>query len=154
MWKWIDSVTFTMSRYSLNIPINSITLLSTYESTQSSQRNDSNDSIKSINQLKLFWEFIYFVDLFWRTFKFVDLFWETFYFVDLFWETFDFVDLFGTFWINSIDSIIPVPQSHFFMKTNWLTRQPTQLEKELNRFNQFCGKMHWFKSINSVDWLV
>ena len=43
-----------MNRYNLDIPINSIMLLSTYESTQSSQMNDLNDSMKSINQLKTF----------------------------------------------------------------------------------------------------
>ena len=39
----------------------------------------------------------------------------------------------------------------YFMKTNWLIRQSTHLEKELNHFNQFCGKMNSFKSINSVE---
>ena len=47
----IDSI--TMNRYNLNIPFNSIMLLSTYEPTQSSQNNDSNDSIKSINSIHI-----------------------------------------------------------------------------------------------------
>ena len=51
MWKCIDSI--TMNRYNLNISINSIMLLSTYESTQSSQKNDTNDSINSINGLNI-----------------------------------------------------------------------------------------------------
>ena len=51
MWKCIDSI--TINRYNLNISINSIMLLSTYESTQSTHKNNSNDSIKSLNQLNM-----------------------------------------------------------------------------------------------------
>ena len=47
--KCIDSV--TMNRYNLNISINSIMLISTYEPTQSTHKNISNDSFKSINQI-------------------------------------------------------------------------------------------------------
>ena len=59
MWKCIDSI--TMNQYNLNISINSIMLLSTYEPTQSTHKNNWNDSIKSINQLNMyicwpFWE--------------------------------------------------------------------------------------------------
>ena len=49
--KCIDSV--TINRNNLNISINAIMLLSTYEPTQSTHNNISNDSIKSINQLNI-----------------------------------------------------------------------------------------------------
>ena len=114
----------------LNIPINSIMLLSTYESIQSSQRTDSYDSIKSINQLKIY--------------------------VDLFWEIFNFVHLFGIFWINSIDTIIPAPQSQstqsptLWKRIDSVTNQLTWERNWIDSIN-FAEKMNWFKSINSVE---
>ena len=42
----------------------------------------------------------------------------------------------------------------YFMKTNWLSHRSTHLEKELNQFNQFCGK--WIDPNQSTQssWLV
>ena len=127
-----------------------------------SQRNDSNDLI---NQLNIYVD----VDLFEK---------KIFYFVELFWKTFNFVDLFGkrsisliffgkrsislTFlgdilnqyqfnWFNHTSPSKSIDSVTYFMKTNWLSHQSTHLEKELNRFSQFCGKMKWFNSIKSVE---
>ena len=49
MWKWIDSV--TMNGYNLNIPIDSIMLLSIYESTQVKRMTEMIQSNQSINSI-------------------------------------------------------------------------------------------------------
>ena len=71
--------------------------------------------------------------------------------VDLFLEN---VRLNQFNWFNnrspskSVDSVI------HFIRTNWLSHQWTDFEKELNQFNQLRRnkeEMKWFKSINSVE---
>ena len=99
--------------------------------TQSSQKNDSNDSIMSINQLN-----IYMLTFFGKPILLT-------FFGKRSISLIFFLDILNQFnWFNhtsllskSIDSVI------YFMKTNWLSHQSTHLEKELNQFNQFCGKI-------------
>ena len=75
--------------------------------------------------------------------------WETFGFVDLF---LDILNQFNWFYqtspSKSIDSVT------CFMKTSWLNHQSIHLEKELNRFNQFCGKNESIQinQLSRVDW--
>ena len=54
---------------------------------------------------------------------------------------FDFVDIFGIFWINSIDSVIPVPQSQ-------ATQSPTLWKQIESVTNQLKWKTNWIDSIN------
>ena len=129
MGKCIDSI--TMNRYNLNVPINSIMLLGTYESTQSlikSIKNDSNDSIKSVNQLNIY----------------VDIFGKTFYSVDLFCKTLISLTFLWIFWINSNDSIIPIPQSQSI-------HSPTLWKRIDSVTNQLTSKGNWINSINFAE---
>ena len=101
MWKGIDSI--TMSRYNLNISINSIMLLSTYEPAKLSQKSNWSDSIKSIKSIYL-WPFLgkYSISL-------------------TFLQNLRYRLLFLVFFlINWIDSTIPVAQSQS-------TQSPTPL---------------------------
>ena len=129
--KCIDSI--TMNRYSLNISINSIMLLRTYEPIQSTHKNSLNDLIKSINQLNMY--------------------------VDLLRKIFDFVDLFLGFfnqlnWFSHISPSKSIDSITYFMKTNWPNHQSTRLEVEVNQFNQFCRKNELIQinQLNWVDW--
>ena len=54
-------------------------------------------------------------------------------------------------WCNHTSPSKLIDSVTYFMQTNWLSHQSTHLEKERNRFNQFCRKMSRFKSINSVE---
>ena len=111
------------------------------DSTKS--KNDSNHSIESINQL------IIYVDHFLAkpstsfTFSFRGNLlsrWP-------FW---------GIFWINSIESIIPAPQSQLdsapLYGTNWLRHPSTQLLKELNRLNPLKEWIYLIQPTQSSDW--
>ena len=141
MWKCFDSV--TMNRYNSNTPINSIMCLSTYESSQSRLKNGSNDSVKSINQLIIY--------ICCRLGKHdISL--------TFFWKTFDFIDFFEIFWINSIDSIIPVPQSQSTQSpTSWkgMTQSPiTSLEKRTESIKSMFREKESIQinQLSRVEW--
>ena len=71
-----------------------------------------------------------------------------------FWKTFDFIDLFlgnvrfrwpfGIFWINSIDSIIPIPKSQS-------TQLPTFWKWIYSVTDQLAWKRNWSDSINFAE---
>ena len=125
---WIGKLEYT---------INSIMLLSTYESIQSSQKNDSNDSIKSINSTYML--------TFWKTY-FVDLCLENVPFCWLLWDILNQFNWFNhTSFSKSTDSVT------YFMKTTSLSHN--ELTWKRNRINSinFPKKKNRFKSINSVE---
>ena len=110
------------------------------------QMIQSNQSISPIYMVDLFWKIFYFVDLFWKRSISLTLFWEAFDFVDLFWDIWNHFN-----WFNHTSPSKSIYSVTHFVKTDWLSHQSTHLEKERNQFNQSCGKINRFKSINSVD---
>ena len=115
---------------------------------QSSQRNDSNDSIKSINKLNIYVDLLFGNHLFrWRFFgkRSISL---TFFgkrSISLtFLGYFESIQL-----IQSYQSLKVNRLSHILYE-NELTQSPiNSLRNELNWFNEFCGKMNWFKGISN-----
>ena len=126
----------------MNIPINSIMLLNTSICINSTRLKEWLKWFNCSNQSNQ-----YICWLFGKTY-FLDLFLEN---VRFHWPF--FLDM--IFWINAIDSIIPVPQSQSTqLPTQWkeLTQSPIKSEKELwiNSIH-FSKKMSRFKSFISVE---
>ena len=138
MWICIDSI--TMNRYYLNIPTNSIMLLSTYELTQSIQKNDSNALIKSNNQLNIYLlTFLESLPFRWPFLENVRFRWP-------FWDILNQLNRFNrTSPSKSIGSVT------YLTKTNWLSHQSLTWKRNWIKLINFAEKMNRFKSINSVE---
>ena len=136
--------------------------LSTYESTQSSQTNDSNDSIKSINQLNIFicWPFLVNLLFRWPFFENVQFRWPFLGNVPFRWPfllgnvrfRWPFLRYFESIQLMQSYQSLKVKRLSHLLHENELTQPPiNSLGKGIKSIQTICGKMNWFKSINSVD---
>ena len=68
------------------------------------------------------------------------------------WPVWDILNPFN--WFNHSSPSKSIDSVTYFMKTNWLSHLSIHLEKELNRFNQFCGKSELIQvsQLSRVDW--
>ena len=139
IWKCIDSI--EMNRRKLNMPINAIMLPSRNRLNQVKRMTKMIQWNQSINSI--------YILTFLRNLKFRWLFWKAFYFVNFLKNI---LSLFN--WFNQSSPLYSIDSVTFYMKTNWASHESTHLEKELNQFNQFCGKNESIQinQLSRLDW--
>ena len=142
-----------MNRYYLNIPINSIILLSTYQSAQSSQKMtqiiQSDQSINSKHMLTCYGNSSFLLTFYLENIRFRWPFLEN---VRFCWTFLGFFNQFN--WFNHASPSKSIDSVTLFMKTNWLGHQSTHLERNWIALVNLAEEWVNLNQSTQSSWLV